>query len=396
MGHFAVLACEADQEVQPHLSIRDLHVNLWAIKGLGFGRRLFHFDIGIEIKNQGPRDIQCIELLLPFVVEKGRWGSASGEYALDLFDTVVDPATASLIFGAPVKISSYEDRRAVIEFENREVTAVGISAINTSPVNEDEKNFSHFRVPFSEPLAPESSAYIRMRWRVFSGSPIWKWSRTDAGARMDFRIGDTRQAPQSLTSRPEILKRSIEIEKAYVFAMFPDNMHPENVSPQPKYIRTLESSAWSPYLRSTAHPWQAKNLIVYGWQSPKKEKGEGSNKSPIPIDSNNPFRIFMAVNRSAAKPQWYIVALAALGAYLAYLITQVDYSVFPWLDKFDKLPEWIEKWLPLIGIGSILAFWNFIQKIRPYFADRLKSPRLLARRLERWAIRHLTFKNSSF
>ena len=77
MGYFAVLALPEDQSIAQHLRASRLHVNIWALRGLWFGRRLFYFDVGVELRldEAAPNgsSIRAVDFLLPFRVEEGRW-----------------------------------------------------------------------------------------------------------------------------------------------------------------------------------------------------------------------------------------------------------------------------------------------------------------------------------
>lgn len=52
MGYFAVLVQDEDKTYAKAVKIVRLHVNIWALRGLSFGRRrrLFYFDVGMELK----------------------------------------------------------------------------------------------------------------------------------------------------------------------------------------------------------------------------------------------------------------------------------------------------------------------------------------------------------
>lgn len=378
MGYFAVVQ-PADKSRTDRLSVGRLHVNVWALKGLWFGRRLLYFDVGVELKlgrddDSSDLEIATVELLLPFRVEEGKWPGGA-PVAQDLHGKVIDDHSGALIFGSPITVDS-ANGKSIVGFEGNSLNIVrvvesGIRAVAGHPATSDSSLYS---IPLQRPLKQGESVYFRTRWRVFGAAPLWKWARLESGAQIDFRICDTRQGPAS--QRDQLLDRVLPIAEANVFVMAPGRYCPTNVSPAPKHIRTLEPGAWTGYLEGAAKwQWMASDLLVYAW-------ARRENDTAPAITEDDPFRIFLAMNRPAARPAWLSIGYAAAGFALAWALVSNSGSL-PGIvvNSID-----ISSILGLIGIGSIMAAWAFIQFLRPYLADRVRRPRLWLRRIERFIL----------
>lgn len=375
MGYFAVLAQEPD--VAEQLKVKRLHVNIWALRGLWFGRRLLYFDVGVEIeldKAAAPGlEVGTIELLLPFRVEEGKWPGGA-PVAQDLYSAVIDEHSGGLIFGSPITVDS-ADGKSMVRFEGSSINAVRVaeSKICAVPEYAASADSSLYRVPFQHRVKPGESVYCRTRWRVFGTSPLWKWTRHESGGRLDFRVCDTRQGAASQRDH-SFLGRVLPVTEANVFVMAPGRYSPTNVSPEPKHIRTLEPGAWTDYLRGAAGwQWVASNLLVYAWSRRAR-----SGTSPA-ITRDNPFRVFLAVNRPAARPGWLSIGYAAVGFALVWTLMSISGSVAAVVVNNVN----ISSVLGLIGITTILGFLSLVQRARPIFSDRARRLRLWLRRIER-------------
>lgn len=109
MGYFAVLRPQPAGDDSAEIpEIRRCHINLWSLSSLIPGRRLFYFDVGLElVATAGP--IDQVELLLPFRVEEGPWKGRAGndKTAQDLYDVISTGPAAELVFGGPVRIEQH-------------------------------------------------------------------------------------------------------------------------------------------------------------------------------------------------------------------------------------------------------------------------------------------------
>ena len=65
MGYFALLG-ESEDSVP---KVVRAHINLWSLPSLIPGRRLFYFDVGVELE-AGETALTNLQMLLPFRVEK--------------------------------------------------------------------------------------------------------------------------------------------------------------------------------------------------------------------------------------------------------------------------------------------------------------------------------------
>jgi len=231
-------------------------------------------------------------------------------------------------------------------------------------------------VPLQHPIKKGESVYIRLRWRVFGSGSLWRRTRLEPGVRVDFRVCDTREGIPSERDST-FLARILEVSSANVFVMAPGRLRPTNVSPAPKHIRTLEPGAWLDYLDGAAGwTWMARDLLVYGWH----RKAEPEKPQ---ITENDPFRVFLALNRPSGTPGWLHISYTAAGVLMALGLLNLlerasDFSVRD-LD--------IKSWLGVIGVTSALAAWTFIQRLRTFTANRARRPRLLIRRCERFLLK---------
>ena len=380
MGYFAVLAPEADKTLIPYLSVGRLHVNLWGLRGLWPGRRLFFLDVGVELKLEDddacPDDaeISAVDALLPFRVEEGKWKNGAA-VAQDLYDSVINEHSGSLVFGSPVRVQSTGGGQSTVEFESTRLQAARIAEVGVKAVAEHvtKADSSLYTIPLQHPVRKGESVYFRVRWRVFGAAPLWRWTRAESGARVDFRICDTRGVPSERDAA--FLSRVLPVESAKVFIMAPDRLRPTNVGSEPKHVRTLEPGAWSGYLEGAAgRNWMARGLLVYGWHR-KPDPGR-------PISEDDPYRVFLALNRAAGTAGWLNVVYSTVGVLLAWALLALSGPVSDLsIGDVDA-----RSWMALIGVTSLTAAWNLMQRLRPFFADRARGPRQLIRRIERFIL----------
>lgn len=379
MGYFAVLSTDDDKQIADHLQVKRLHVNLWALRGLWFGRRLLHCDVGIELVLTDDSavpdgtEVSAVEMLLPFRVEEGKWSDGTTT-AMDLYDAVVSEHSGPLIFGAPVTIHSVAQGRSTVTFEEEKLEAGRISPSNTKAVegHVPKSDSALYAVALHRPLKKGESVYLRMRWRVFGAAPLWRWARPESGARIDFRVCDTRQGPIAQRD-PAFIDRILAISQANVFVMVPGHLSPTNVSPEAKHIRTLEPGAWSAYLIGvTKRRWVARNLLVYGWHT----------KIGSSITEDRPLRVFLALHRPGGTPGWLQIVYAAIGFLLGWglLATSGQVSGLSVEDLDAKTVG------GLVGVTSVLSLWTALQRLRPFFADRAIETRRKLRAVERFLL----------
>ncbi|MDO4646314.1 MAG: hypothetical protein Q4B02_11130 [Propionibacteriaceae bacterium] len=387
MGYFAVLVQDEDKTYAKAVKIVRLHVNIWALRGLSFGRRrrLFYFDVGMELKfgdeknmDEGGKNkdasIKAVEFLLPFRVEEIKRQDCSLG-AQDLFGMITNDHSGPLVFGSPVEIGGSGNGKAQIKFENITLNA---ARVTESKIRQIEGHIfsadsSAYVVPLWHPIRYGDSAYIRVRWRVFGMAPLWRWVHSGSSAWVDFRVCDARQKRTSLRD-PDLLSRLLPIESANIFIMAPGDLVPTNVSPEPKYIRTLEAGAWMDYLKGAARwEWMARDLLVYGWNRPKKDKD---------ITEDYPFRVFLALSRSANRSIITgLVWSAIAGFVIAWFITggNIDISIMGW----DMSPIW-----NFLGFGSItlMWLWKAVQVTRSFFVNRWRRIRQFFRSIEHFIL----------
>jgi hypothetical protein len=275
--------------------IRRCHINLWSLSSLIPGRRLFYFDVGLELV-AGVEPIYELELLLPFRVEEGSWKGRAGndKTAQDLYDMISTGPAAELVFGGPVRIEQDDDGTSlrIGDYSNllhlARVNSAGIHRVETGDQREDS---SHYTVPLLTPIPSGQARYVRMRWRVFGSGPLWSWKRSRGGAMFDFRVYDVRESRFADSEKP-LRARMIPIDEINIFLIAPAKYQVATTSPQSKYLRMLETGAWRQYLRGTAYLWLRGAMVVYYW----RHKPESSTAE----QAANPLRIPQSATGSSA------------------------------------------------------------------------------------------------
>lgn len=302
MGYFAVLWPESTRGRPADIpGIRRCHINLWSLSSLIPGRRLFYFDVGLElVAGAGP--ITEVELLLPFRVEEGPWkGRARNDKtAQDLYDMISTSPAAELVFGGPVRIEQKDsgtslrigDYPALLQLAR--VNSAGVHQVDTGDQREDS---SHYTVPLSTPIPPQQARYVRMRWRVFGSGPLWSWKRSRGGAMFDFRVYDVRESRFAESEKP-LRERMIPIDEINVFLIAPAKYQVTTTSPQSKYLRLLEAGAWRQYLRGTAYLWLRGAMVVYYW----RHKPDSATAQPVVIRPGMPQSAAGSSARATANP----------------------------------------------------------------------------------------------
>lgn len=378
MGYFAVLVQNDASAYAKFIKIKRLHINIWSLRGLWPGRRLFYFDVGLELhlkksKRNPLSYVDGVEILLPFIAEEGKWPNGA-PIVQDLYEMVIDDHSCPLIFGMPVKAIKSINGRANIEFSKDRLVAGRIRE-GCAKLVENEfvaGDSSSYLVSFQRPVEQGESVYFRMRWRVFGAAPLWKWVRAEAGARVDFRVCDTRQMA-AWQREPGTISRILPVMAANIFITAPASFIPMNVSPFPKHVRMLESDAWIDYLRGAARwKWMVKDLLVYGWS----RGGEADRH----ITGDNPLRIFAALNRPASKPKWLIFMHILTGVIAVWMLLNGR----KWVSDALNIPLDMTPIAGFIGISSVAGLWAILQRVKPFFEGSFRRPRQFFRRIERF------------
>lgn len=383
MGHFAVLSEGAS--AQP--TVPRVHINLWSLQSLVPTRRLFYFDVGMELK-AGVTELSSFELMLPFRVEEGKWPNGTA-VVQDLFESLGQTDTSELVFGGPVTVRSDADVHYLkIADHPDELRIIRVNSSGTKQADnyEPRADSSVYKVALLTPLQPGESGYIRMRWRVFGALSLWRWKRASGGATVDLRFCDVRESRFADAER-SLRRRIVPIENMNVFVMAPPSLQVASHSPDFKYLRILEPGAWKHYLRGAHHIGGVRGLLVYYWRYPAismspDKQAQGTLPSSSPISINNPYRVFLDFNRAASGVWWMQVLRITVGVFLALLIFRAvsDFSVAD-LSRLSEVAWW--QWITVVVGGSLVAVTTAISKLRRLAANKFLYPRRLIRAIER-------------
>lgn len=373
MGYFAVLAAPDG----PSFSPVKCHVNLWALAGAAPGRRLWYLDVGLDIQAHDV-PLTAIQLLLPVDIEVG--GHA------DLFDALSSQDVLELVFGGPVDLST--DRAADVQRlrgAGIDLECARIDAPNVEYHNILDRHSSLITVPLQRPVPPAERRYVRMRFRVFGMGPTWRWrgpllART--GGRLDLRVSDVRESRSAVGERM-LRDRVLPIDNLFVFVMLPNWLRPALANPDLAYVRTLESGAWTEYLKGAPHLGRADGLVVHYWKhvSPARD-GTGTGTPPGAITADNPFRGFLDVERPSAAHGWWFYARVAIAVLIALL------AAGPGLDlvRDVDLPSPSLSWFKLLVGTTVVGIVAAIALLTHQIQTRARRIRLIIRTVERWVL----------
>lgn len=358
-----------------------VHINLWCLPGLFPGKKLFFFDVGVEIKAKAT-PVRSIQLLLPFRVEEGEWPDRSS-VAQDLFEHVASADTSELIFGGPVnhisdasghilKIGDYPDELPVMR--------VNSSSIKRVEDYQTRADSSLYEIALDREIASGQSAYIRVRWRVFGASPLWRWKRSSGGARVDLRICDVRDSPFAKIDR-HLRSRLLDIREANIFLMASPQLQLVARSPEFKYLRTLEPRAWTKYLHGAYHRGPVRGLLVYYWRYSSTTVPAATAMPARPINADEPFRVFLDFNRVTSNAWWAQILRIIIAVMVSLLLIRLVQNTA--IDQLRLTDIKVRTILQVLGVGTALSVLAAIEKVRLWTADRFLGPRLWVRKIER-------------
>lgn len=369
MGYFAVLKSGESDGVRGWCC----HVNYWSLPSLIPGRRLFYFDVGVELENSGGAPIEKFQLALPFSVEEAKWSDKTSA-AFDLFDDFADPQVAELIFGGPVTQNGQQDARILSLAYGEDFRVERIDGARVAAVGIQRSDSSVYEVPLLRPLQPGERCYYRTRWRIFGAQPLWRWKRLSGGARMDFRMADVRESSHANVER-QLRSRIIGIAGVNFFLMASPRLRLHASSPPVKSMRILEPHAWKPYLRSAARSGGSGGLLVYHWRQGAREASPAQ-----PIDVDNPFKVLADFDRQGSTAWWVQMTRTVLSVIIALIAIGYGDNVAAVLGEVDINLRLV---LTLLGVSSLIAAGTLISKLRVWAAGKFRGPRAGLRGVER-------------
>lgn len=265
MSFFAVLDAPT-RGAAPSFEVSRLHINFWSLAAIGTRRRMFVFDVGVEIKPTGQESVSEFSLALPFDTLAPR----------SLKKKVERREIAELIFDSPVEFLS--GRGMNVGEQDPFVPGDVLLREARKDTNYSDSRFTLWDLKLSEPVEPGRTRYVRLRFPVVRTGRTWQWTRTRlrrTGAVFDFRISDIRGSVQ-VQDGQSLVPRIVNVQSAAVFLMTPLWMHARSINPEPKYIRLLEGRVWSQYLDRAPELSRRSRLVVRYWK-PKPRNGMPSN-----------------------------------------------------------------------------------------------------------------------
>jgi hypothetical protein len=254
-------------------STTQCHINLWCLGGI-LGRTNFYWDVGLRIRGTDQKEIARISLALPFATD--------ADSVRDLHDQLVDNKTAELVFGNPVSISG--------SVPNYDGSPVELGRIESPRLITQKSGQTHslWEIGLAPPLKNSSELYIRLRFVLKGCGRTWVWKRSlwrKNGALLDLRVSDVREGV-ALSDWASLRMRIVPVDKLNLFVIAPAYLQARSISPELRYMRLLENSAWENYLGRIPNS-SGERLIIYHWRSKDETK----------VDVNRPFLAFLDLTR---------------------------------------------------------------------------------------------------
>ncbi|KRC51874.1 hypothetical protein ASE16_02045 [Leifsonia sp. Root227] len=272
MSFFAVLdGVEPDDRTD--FTVTRLHLNLWCLAAIGFRRRTFVFDVGVEV-TAGTTKVDKLVVALPF-----------DTYRVEsLSKKVLNLTTAAVIFDTV--IDSISESQSTISYDDRtlHVTSVATKKAERDAQYSKPGLFTLFHLPLTEPIEPGETSYIRVRFPIVGTGTAWQWTRSHlrkTAAILDFRISDLRSS-ELLEGGSELIRRVRPIQSVAAFIMAPSWLHGRTIHPEPRYIRLLEARVWAQYLNRAPERLRRSRLVVYYWKNSAKKRVGDPATDPTP------------------------------------------------------------------------------------------------------------------
>lgn len=367
MGFFTVLATRAD----PEFSVHKLDVNLWLLPGL-FGRTVTFCDIGIKLSvstDVRPEDLGLV-IGIPFRSDK--------RDPIDLISIIETNRTANLVFGngakAPVRaggpeaLSTYDDEDGAYS----PVTLLPFDAARSRLCvsRESDTPYTTYTVAPRASLHPGRNYYLRLRFKVVDMGQVWLWQR--AGARRafavaDMRVNEFRDLPS--LQEPPYWSGAVPLGRVNFFLVLTAKLKEQRRSPEPRYLRPLETGSWKDYLGRKLSARGKESFLIYYW---RKEN----------VTELTPFRAFLEVEKrrpTAAIYAW-ISSLATIAAFLL---------LWPSFDVTDTLLASLVKAGSTVFVAGGLALLTFAIRVAHLLLTHWSR---LAPWVEKLEAKHFSFK----
>ena len=342
MGFFTVIAEGASHSTTVH----KLDVNLWLLPGL-FGRMVTYCDIGIKFRVDAetrPDDLG-LTIGIPF--------NTDGKAPTDLTDVLGTARTANLVFGngapAPAHfggVTTYDDEDPPHDPQggqapNPPLTFLPFDEVRSmlKTYEDGDWSYSTYRVVPRSSLKAGKVYYLRLRFKVGNLGQVWRWQRTAlrrSFAIADLRVNEFRDVPE-ISPKP-YWEGALPLERVNFFLVVTAKLKEQRRSPEPKYVRPLETLSWERYLMRRITRRQGDPFLIYYWR-----KDNVSDVSPL--------RAFLEVERR--RPTAAVYAWISAGIVVVALIL-----LWPSFDLADTLLGHILAlgWSALVGAGLVVLF----------------------------------------
>lgn len=344
MGFFTILAARA----QPNFTVHKFDVNLWLLPGL-FGRTVTYCDVGIKLSVPEPVRADDLKLTIgmPF--------RTAQQSPTDLIPIIETNRNANLVFGngaeAPKRnggvntLSTYDDEDGKFSPITLLPCDGNVSELRSSGASESA--YTTYTVVPRANLEVGAYYYLRVRFKIADLGQVWLWQRS--GARRSFAIADLRanefrDTPSLQT--PPYWAGAVPLAKVNFFLVMTAKLKEQRRSPEPRYLRPLETHSWEEYLGRRLTTRQDDSFLIYYW---RKED----------VTELSPFRAFLEVEKrrpTAAIYAW-ISTIATVGLLLL---------LWPSFDISQTLLAQITSagWGALVAVGVVAILGAAFQAAR--------------------------------
>jgi hypothetical protein len=293
MGYFHVLS--APGQAQATFTVRQAHLNLWALPGLA-GRVVL--DVGLLVK-AGEESLDAVHLMVP-----GRTSDMK-----NLAGELMDAKVAQLIFAQRLDsvLSSPELRLDLGSTDQPNVETVRLLSTQAeveTPAPATSDQVTVWKIGLVPALTLGQTGYLRVRFSYETPGRLLTWRRVLGrrnGALVDVRVADPREAVVG-DRADELGQRSdaVTIDSLYTFVMVSDRFRLGSGSPGLEYRRLLEGAAWTKYQPYAQALGRGSRYVVYYW------------RERAPVSTQRPFRGFLQLERQPSFVPTSDLLVAAL------------------------------------------------------------------------------------
>lgn len=238
-------------------TVKKLDLNLWILPG--FLSQQYMCDVGIRLElESGSTKPTAVDLTLPFV--------ADDEGMIDLVPSLrMSEKACNLVFGTNgAKVTKTQPPQhsgaaltsspqlAAFDDGTGEFALVACDRVKSTeqhkwqPTAADGAEVSVWRLQAEHENLPVDSIYMRVRFKVDNPGKTWVWQpgvRRRAHSISDIRVSEFRTTKAG-GSLPDYANDYLPADRVNAFVIMSAKYKVGRVSPEPKYVRVLESPAW--------------------------------------------------------------------------------------------------------------------------------------------------------